>query len=332
VTPSLRLGVVGCGAIASLVHLRSARSFPDVRVVGLADPLSAALEGAAALAPEAALFGSVDELLAESAPDAVVVATPSGTHSEIASAVLDAGVHLYLEKPIATDLDAAESLARRAADAGVIAAVGFNRRFHPVVQQAQWLIGAGRLAQIVEVETMFSEPIGLSSMPAWKTTRRSGGGSPLDLASHHVDTIRLLLGRELEATGGELRSVRSDLDDCVLSFRAGACRITVGCSFVRPREDRLTLRDASGRLLVLDRVRGRLTLGRRRVRVAALREARLRAILRPGSDPSYRPALLAFVDCARGSVCAIPLIATDGLASVRAIVEAERLATTGAER
>ena len=328
-TRRLRLGFVGCGAIASLVHLRSARSFSDVEIVGLADPLPAALEGAARLAPGAALFPSVDRLLEGAAPDAVVVATPSGTHSAIASAVLDAGSHLYLEKPIATDLDAAEALARRAVAAGVIAAVGFNRRFHPIVQQAQRLIAAGRLGQIVEIETIFAEPHDLSTMPAWKKARRSGGGAPLDLASHHVDVIRILLGRELEADGGELRSVRSDLDDGFLSFAAGACRITVGCSFVKPREDRLALRDETGRTLVLDRVRGRLTLGQRQARVAALAETRLRAIVRPGSDPSYRPALRAFVDCAQGGVRAIPLLATDGLESVRAIVESERLATGG---
>ena len=83
---------------------------------------------------------------------------------------------------------------------------------------------------------------------------------------------------------------------------------------------------------MLDRIRGRLTLGRRPARVAALAETSLRAVVRPGSDPSYRPALRAFVDCAQGSVRAIPLLATDGLASVRAIVEAERLATRGERR
>jgi predicted dehydrogenase len=154
VTRRLRLGFVGCGAIASLVHLRSARSFPDVEIVGLADPLQAALERAAQLAPDAARFESAEQLLGGAAPDAVVVASPSATHSAIASLVLDAGAHLYLEKPIATDLDAAEALAQRAVAAGVIAAVGFNRRFHPVVQQAQRLIDAGRLGQIVEIDTM----------------------------------------------------------------------------------------------------------------------------------------------------------------------------------
>jgi hypothetical protein len=88
----------------------------------------------------------------------------------------------------------------------------------------------------------------------------------------------------------------------------------------------------SGRTLVLDRVRGTLALGRRSVRLPVLAETRFRAALRPGSDPSYRPALHAFVDRARGHARAIPLLATDGLASVRAIVEAERLATADAPR
>lgn len=328
----LRLGVVGCGAIASLVHLRSARAFRDVDVVGLADPLPAALERGARLAPGAARFESVGQLLAGCTPDAVVVASPSGTHAEIAGAVLASGAHLYLEKPIAADLPAAEALAREALAADSIAAVGFNRRFHPVVVQAQRLLADGVLAEIVEIETMFAEPHDLSSMPAWKASRSSGGGAPLDLGSHHVDLVRLLLGRELEALGGEVRSRQSDFDDCSFSFRAGACRVVVGCSFVQSREDRLTLRDASGQTLVLDRVRGTLTLGDHSVRRPTLAETRFRAILRPGSDASYRPALRAFVDRALGHGGTIPLLATDGLASVRAIVEAERLATADAPR
>ena len=230
-TRTLRLGVVGCGAIASLVHLRSARAFEDVEVVGLADPLPSALERGARLAPAAALFESVEELMAGCAPDAVVVASPSSTHAEVASVVLASGAHLYLEKPIAADLASAEALAARAADAGTVAAVGFNRRFHPVVLQAQRLIATGCMSEIVEIETMFAEPHDVATMPAWKTSRRSGGGAPLDLGSHHVDLARLLLGRDLEAVGGEARSLHSDLDDCSLTFRADACRVTVGCSF-----------------------------------------------------------------------------------------------------
>ena len=88
-TRRLRVGVVGCGAIASLVHLRSARAFGDVEIVGLADPLPAALDRAARLAPRAARFRRSTSYSNGSGPDAVVVATPSGTDSAIASAVLD---------------------------------------------------------------------------------------------------------------------------------------------------------------------------------------------------------------------------------------------------
>ena len=325
-TGTVRLGFVGCGAITSLVHLRSARAFRDVEVVGLADPSRTALELAARLAPHAPHYRSVDELLAGAAPDAIVVATPSGTHAEIASAVIDAGTHVYLEKPIATDVPSAEALAVRAGGVDVVAAIGFNRRFHPAVVEARRLLGAAAMTTIAEIRTVFAEPLEASSIPVWKRHRNAGGGAPLDLASHHVDLIRFLLGAEVEAVGGELRSVSTELDDGVLAFRAGACRAVVDCSFIRPRADRVTLEDDTGRTMEIDRVAGRLMLDGRPVSTMALAPTRIRAVLRPGSDPSYRPALRAFVDRVQGRPCELPSLAVDGLASLRAVVRAEELA------
>ena len=325
-TGTIRLGFVGCGAITSLVHLRSARSFRDVEVVGLADPCRAALERAAQIVPGAPHFRSVGALLDGAAPDAVVVATPSGTHAEIASAVIDAGIHIYLEKPIASDLLSAEVLAARAGGMDIVAAVGFNRRFHPVVLEARRLLGAGAMAAIADIRTVFAEPLEASSIPAWKRHRNTGGGVPLDLASHHVDLIRFLLAAEVEAVGGELRSVFTEFDDGALAFRAGACQAVVECSFIRPRADRVTLEDNTGRTMEIDRIAGTLRLDGRPVRTMSLAHTWFRAVVRPGSDPSYRPALRAFLDHVQGRPCEVPSLVVDGLASLRAVVRAEALA------
>ena len=165
--------------------------------------------------------------------------------AEIASVVLAAGAHLYLEKPIAADLAVGRGArrpgSRRAGRWQRWGSTGASTRSS---SQAQRLLAAGRLSEIVEIETMFAEPHDVSSMPAWKASRRSGGGAPLDLGSHHVDLVRLLLGRELEAVGrrGSDRSTPISTT-AALTFRAGACRVTVGCSFVRPRGPA----DAAGR-------------------------------------------------------------------------------------
>ncbi len=320
----MRLGLAGCGAIATLVHLRSARALDGVEVVALADPDQAACARAARFAPAASHHLSVDALLAGSSVDAVVVCTPSGIHASGALSVLRAERHLYLEKPIAASLEEAEEVARIARATGVVAAMGFNRRFHPLVIEARHRLAADGIAEeVTHAETVFSEP--LEPVAGWKRLRSAGGGAPLDLATHHVDLLRHLLGRDAVGIGGRLRSCVSELDDCELRFALGEVTATVACSFLQPRQDRIELHGTRGALLVVDRYEGRLEVRSRPVRTRALTSLRLRAMARRTGDVSYRPALAAFVSAVRGHETTLPTIA-DGLASLRAIVGAEELA------
>ena len=320
----VRLGIAGCGAIATLVHLRSARALDAVEVGALADPDPAACARAARLAPGASCHASLEALLANSTVDAVVVCTPSGIHASGALSVLRAERHLYLEKPVAASLEEAEEVARVAQASGVVAAMGFNRRFHPLVIEARKQLAAdGVVTDVLRAETVFSEPF--DDVPGWKRVRSAGGGAPLDLATHHVDLLRHLLGCDAVGVGGELHSRVSELDDCELRFALDGVKATVVCSFLRPRRDRIELHGADGPLLVMDRYEGRLVVRARPVRTRALAALRLRAVARRTGDVSYRPALAAFVSAVRGHEATLPTIA-DGLASLRAIVRAEELA------
>lgn len=321
----IRLAVVGCGAIAVHAHLRNARELPGVEVAGLVDPSPEALARAGAIAPSAARHATLIGLLATSPrPDAVLVASPSGIHADDALAVLAAGCHLYLEKPIATTLEDGERVVAAARAAGVVAVVGFNRRFHPLVVEARrQLADRGLAAGVTRATTSFCEPTDV--LPEWKRLRATGGGAPLDLASHHVDLLRHLLGTEVEGIGGAVASQRWELDDCELRFALGAVEATVTCSFRRRREDRLELLGADGPVLGVDRYRGVLRVLGRPVVTPALLRLRVRARLRPYPDPSYRPALAAFLDAVRGNDTGVPTLA-DGLASLRAVVDAERRA------
>lgn len=317
----VRLCILGCGTMATAVHLRNARRIPGATITAVADPLEAARLRARRLAPGATCLESLDEVLARNDVDAVVVATPSPTHAAIALRVLETRRHLYLEKPVAVTADEADRLEAAAAEVEVVAAVGFNRRFHPLVRRARQCLLAGELGPVVSVRSVFEEPLSNGGLPDWKRRRATGGGAPLDLATHHVDLVRHFLGVELVARESQLASVRSELDDCTLRFRGGPCEVVIGCSFVRGRRDEVTLEDADGRALTIDRYAGTLAVdGRRRRR--GLVPTRARAVVRPVADVSYLPALRAFVDRIRGVDVALPTIA-DGTASVRAVVAAE---------
>ena len=321
----LRLGVIGCGAIARNVHLRNARRLRGVEVVALADPSSAALEAAGRLAPRAGLHDNADALLARQDVDAVLVSAASSSHAMLAIAVLEGGRHLYLEKPVALTVADGERVAAAARAAPVVAAIGFNRRFHPLVLEARRRLRDGTLGAVVAVRTEFSEPAGAEPRPEWKKRRVAGGGAPLQLALHHVDLLRFLLGSEPVAVGAEIRSVESEDDTAALHFRFDECEVVVECSSVRPRCDQLELVDGDGRALRVSRYDGVVTVSGRPVLTRRLVGPLARAALGRSGDLSYLPALRAFVERVGGRSIALPTV-DDGLASLRAILSAELLA------
>ncbi len=296
-----RVGVIGCGAISRVVHLPVLRRLPSTELVAVSDPDPFARAVAGRIAPGAALLDDPLDLLDR--VDAVVVCAPTGVHAELGLAALRARKHLYLEKPLATTLEDGKLLAAAAADAGVVAAIGFNRRFHPAFRRARQAVASGRLGAVREVTTAFHEPIA-ASLPGWKRVRATGGGALLDLASHHVDLVRYLLCVEVELAGATVRSLASEHDEAELLLglaSGGTARIEV--SFHRPHADVVTL---SGD----------------RLSVRADRRGGLRGRLRPRHDPSYRLALQAFVARVGGARVEVPDL-TDGLRSLEVVVAAE---------
>ena len=214
----LRVGVIGCGAIATVVHLRVLRRLRGVRVTALADPAPEARARAGRLVRGAALLTGPDELLARDDVDAVVVAAPSGLHARLALATLRTGRHLYLEKPIATTLEDGCRVAAAARDAGVVAAIGFNWRFQPLVARARELLSAGVIGDVRAVSTVFCEA---GTVPGWKARRSEGGGVLLDLGSHHFDLIRWLLDARVERVEATLASQASEHDSAAPGLANG---------------------------------------------------------------------------------------------------------------
>ncbi|MEX2032560.1 MAG: Gfo/Idh/MocA family oxidoreductase, partial [Dehalococcoidia bacterium] len=100
-----RVGLIGCGRVAGLRHLPALAKLPEARVVAVAD------EHAGRLAETGDRFGverryaGHSELLADPEIDAVAVLVPASRHAEVATAALEAGKHVLLEKPVSLDMD-----------------------------------------------------------------------------------------------------------------------------------------------------------------------------------------------------------------------------------
>ncbi len=147
---TVRVALVGCGGWGQNI-LRVLVASPGARVVAVAEPSPARRAVAAALAPRAAVVPSLDDALA-CGVDAVLVATPPGSHAGLVLRALAAGADVFVEKPLATRAVDAERCAARAAALGRIAMVGHLLRYHPAVERLLQLARDGALGDLLRLE------------------------------------------------------------------------------------------------------------------------------------------------------------------------------------
>lgn len=335
---SVRFGVIGCGVIAYWTHLRLLRKLPGATLAAAADPDPAARERAAKLAG-VPTYANPAVLLERDDIDAVVISAPTPLHAELGMQAAQAGKHYYLEKPMASERADAEALCAAADAAKVVAALGFNRRFHPLCVQARELIASGRLGAVRAVLSTFNEPLDAASTPAWKALRSSGGGVLLDLASHHFDLVPWLLADEIATVRADIRSRQSEHDEAsVTALTQTGVPVQGYYSFRAARADFIEV-ILEGGTLRIDRhkptlslqVSRRLGYGVRSSFVApqweTLRFQGMRA-LRPSYDPSYRAALLGFIDAINTRAPAGASL-HDGRRNLEVVLACEESARTG---
>jgi predicted dehydrogenase len=133
----LRVGVVGCGAVAQAMHLPYLGAMRDRFEVGaLVDPSQAVLQALAARYGVRETYSSVESLLdAAIRLDALVIASPNATHAEIVEAALRSGLHVLVEKPLCITLEAADAIIAARDRAGTVVQVGYMNRFDPAVER-----------------------------------------------------------------------------------------------------------------------------------------------------------------------------------------------------
>ena len=136
VTDQLRIGIIGVNGIGQ-AHLWSLRQSERSCAAAVCDIDEPRAEKAGADFDVPA-FADLGAMLASGTVDAVVVATPAGTHGQIARDALDAGMHVYCEKPIAPTADEGYALARHAHEAQRTLQVGFQFRFHKGYAATRW--------------------------------------------------------------------------------------------------------------------------------------------------------------------------------------------------
>ncbi|HEX6909528.1 MAG TPA: bi-domain-containing oxidoreductase [Longimicrobium sp.] len=178
------LGVIGAGNFAKAVLLpRIAKAGVDLVGVSTATGASARTTG------DKFGFGycttDTDRLLADPAVHAVVIATRHGSHAGMAARALRAGKAVFVEKPLALDEDGLQEVLAAQAETGGVLAVGFNRRFSPLVQQMKAAFAPG--APLAMTYRINAGPIPAGS---WIHDPEQGGGRIIGEVCHFVDLVQ----------------------------------------------------------------------------------------------------------------------------------------------
>lgn len=193
----LRIGIIGCGKIATLRHIPEYADNPHVRLTGFYDALPERAEEAAKPF-HATVHPSVESLLADPGIDAVSVCAANSAHAPVSIAALKAGKHVLCEKPMATTLEDCESMVVTAEQTGRLLMLGHNQRYAESNRIARELVERGEIGDILSFHACFGhhgpEQWTGQSNPWFFDKQLALFGAVADLGIHKIDVIHYLCG------------------------------------------------------------------------------------------------------------------------------------------
>ena len=219
-----KLALIGCGGIGSY-HLSHFVQFKDfVELAGFCDLIPERAEEFVKKAGCGKAYTNYLEMYDEVQPDMVFICIPPYCHGEIEFETIRRGIHFFVEKPLALDLDLARKIRDAAEEKGLITASGFQCRYSNLVEPN---VEFCKNNQVVYVDC--TRIGGVPGAPWWKVKSESGG-QIVEQTIHQFDIIRYVFGEPVEVctygTRGFVNEVEGyDTDDCsvtIVKFENGA--------------------------------------------------------------------------------------------------------------
>ena len=205
---SLRVGVIGVGVMGSN-HARVLAELPGVKLVGVADP-DRKRSDQVARALGCASFRDAEDLMGRGV-DAVTIAAPTHLHRDIAIGCAARGIHVMVEKPIASTVEESRAIVAAARRAGVTLMIGHVERFNPAVQSIKRAIKDQDILSIAITRVGPFPP------------RMSNVGVVIDLAVHDIDLIRWFTDSEIVEIQPQTSSAVAEREDiALLQFRTAS--------------------------------------------------------------------------------------------------------------
>jgi predicted dehydrogenase len=244
VSRPVHVGVVGLGYWGPNL----ARNFdvvPETRLTWLCDGAADQLESIGGRFPGARLSADFDDLLADAELDAVAIATPVPTHAPLARRALEAGKHVFVEKPLAQSVEEAERVVAAARKQGLTLMVGHLLEYHPGVERLKQLVDSGELGR---VHYIYGNRLNLGKL-------RADENALWSLGAHDVSVLlRLAQEEPIECHAHGESYMRDGVEDvvfCFLRFPSGLAA-HLHLSWLDPHKERRFTVVGSKRMATFD--------------------------------------------------------------------------------
>jgi len=184
----LKSAIIGYGYMGEIRRAVVERT-PGLELLGIYDTNCAVK----AQLPQDRHFESIEELL-QNKPDIVFVCTPNAYSPDICVKCLNAGIHVFCEKPPGRNVGDIQNI-RKAEKSGLKLMFGFNHRWHPGIIKAKVIIDSGRMGRLINMRGLYGKSGGVKFKQSWRNDKSiSGGGILLDQGIHMLDLFRHFSG------------------------------------------------------------------------------------------------------------------------------------------
>lgn len=322
---TLRVAVVGAGQMGRF-HARVASESEGTELTAIVDPDETGERIARTYG--ARWLRGLDELLAEP-PDAAIVTVPTSSHRDVGLRLLEAGVPVLVEKPLAPTIEQAEELVAAAERTGVPLAVGHVERFNAAVRELEAKLADGVLGRIFQIHARRLSPFPM---------RVGDAGVAMDLATHDLDVMSLLAGTPVRIsaeTEQKAHRTHEDLLAALIRFDSGIVGV-LEVNWLTPDKVRQLSVTGEGGMFVVDYLNQHLTLYENANATEAWDTIAIFEGVTEGNVTRFalqrveplRAQLDAFVAAVRGEAPVV-VSGADGLRAVRLALAAVEAGATG---
>ena len=189
----IKMAILGCGGMSG-AHAKRYKENPDVEIVALCDVSEEIVEKYIARvladAPRPAVYTDAAQMYAEAKPDAVTIVTPHTMHFEHGMQALEAGLHVFMEKPMVTDSGDAHKLKAAVEKSGKILVVGYNTPCTPALRFLREAIATNKFGKLETVTGWLAQNWAKGTAGSWRQNPAlSGGGQMYDSGAHIFSSL-----------------------------------------------------------------------------------------------------------------------------------------------